>query len=91
VGEHGGVLRRGECSQWGHYFRVQLLRGWGTHIMRIFMRIFGCLGLLIAWLLAPVPMVVAAEDTTAVQAAAPSGTPSHPVEEEGDDFLNIWD
>jgi hypothetical protein len=55
------------------------------------MRVFGCLGLLIAWLLAPVTMVVAAEDTTAVQAVAPNGTPSHPVEEEGDDFLNIWD
>jgi hypothetical protein len=55
------------------------------------MRIFGYLGLLITWLLAPVLIAIAAEDTTPVQAVAPSGTPSHPAEEEGDDLLNIWD
>jgi hypothetical protein len=55
------------------------------------MRISGYLGLLIAWLLAPVSIAIAAEDTTAVEAVAPSGMQSHPVEEEGDDFLNIWD
>jgi hypothetical protein len=54
------------------------------------MRIFGCVGFLMAWLLAPAPMAIAVADTASVQAAAPNGTQSHPGEE-GEDFLNIWD
>jgi hypothetical protein len=54
------------------------------------MRIFGYLGFLIAWLLAPAPMTITVADTAAVHAVAASGTQSHIVEEE-DDLLNIWD
>lgn len=53
------------------------------------MRIFGYLGFLIVWLLAPAPTIAVA-DTAPVQAVAPSGTQSHPAEEE-EDLLNIWD
>jgi hypothetical protein len=53
------------------------------------MRIFGYLGFLIAWLLAPAPMAITVADTASVQ-AAPDGTQSHPAEER-EDFLNIWD
>jgi hypothetical protein len=74
-----------KCSQWGHYFRVLLLPGWGRHTMRI----FGYLGFLIAWLLAPAPMAITVADTV-VQAVAPDGTQSHLAEEE-EDLLNIWD
>ena len=54
------------------------------------MRIFGYLGFLIAWLLAPAPTAVAGADTASVQAVASDGTQSH-LAEEGEDFLNIWD
>jgi hypothetical protein len=54
------------------------------------MRIFGYLGFLIAWLLAPAPMAITVADTASVQAVAPDGTQSH-LAEEGEDFLNIWD
>jgi hypothetical protein len=54
------------------------------------MRIFGYLGFLIAWLLAPAPMTITVADTAPVQAVAPSGTQSH-ITEEGEDLLNIWD
>jgi hypothetical protein len=74
-----------KCSQWGHYFRVLLLPGWGRHTMRI----FGYLGFLIAWLLAPAPIAITVADTV-VQAVAPDGTQSHLAEEE-EDLLNIWD
>jgi len=54
------------------------------------MRIFGYLGFLMVWLLAPAPMAIAVADTAAVKAVAPSGTQSHSAEEELD-LLNIWD
>jgi hypothetical protein len=54
------------------------------------MRNFGCLGFLIAWLLAPAPITIAVADTASVQAVPPDGTQSH-LAEEGEDFLNIWD
>ena len=54
------------------------------------MRIFGYLGFLIVWLLAPAPMAITVADTASVQAAAPGGTQSHLTEEE-EDLLNIWD
>ncbi len=57
-----------------------------THTMRI----FGYLGFLFAWLLAPAPIAITAADTASVQAAAPDGTQSHLTEEE-EDLLNIWD
>ena len=53
------------------------------------MQIFGYLGFLIAWLLAPAPMAITVADTV-VQAVAPDGTQSHLAEEE-EDLLNIWD
>jgi len=52
------------------------------------MRIFGYLGLLIVWLLAPAPITVA--DTASVQAVAPNETQSHLAGEE-EDLLNFWD
>ncbi|MFZ0150380.1 MAG: hypothetical protein WBG18_18865 [Xanthobacteraceae bacterium] len=52
------------------------------------MRIFGYLGYLIAWLLAPAPMAITLADTASVQAVAPDGTQSDLAEE---DLLNIWD
>ena len=54
------------------------------------MRIFGYLGFLIVWLLAPAPMAIAVAETASVQAAAPDGTQSDPAGEE-EDLLNIWD
>jgi len=54
------------------------------------MRIFGYLGFLIAWLLAPAPMAITVADTLSVQAAAPDGARSHLAEAE-EDLLNIWD
>jgi hypothetical protein len=54
------------------------------------MRIFGYLGFLIAWLLAPAPMAITVADTASVKAAAPNGTQAHLAEEE-EDLLNIWD
>jgi hypothetical protein len=60
--------------------------GMGDHTMRI----FGCLGFLIPWLLAPAPMAITVADTASVQAVAPDGTQSHLAEEE-EDFLSIWD
>jgi hypothetical protein len=51
------------------------------------MRIFGYLGFLIAWLLAPAPMAITVADTASVQAVAPDETQSRLAEE---DFLNIW-
>jgi hypothetical protein len=54
------------------------------------MRIFGYLGFLIAWLLAPAPMAITVAETASVQAAAPDATQSRLAEEE-EDFLNIWD
>jgi hypothetical protein len=54
------------------------------------MRVFGCVGFLIAWLLAPAPMAITVADTASVQAVAPDGTQSHPAGEE-EDLLNIWD
>jgi hypothetical protein len=54
------------------------------------MRVFGYLGFLIAWLLAPPPMAITVEETASIQAAAPDETQSRPAEEE-EDFLNIWD
>jgi hypothetical protein len=54
------------------------------------MRIFGYLGFLIAWLLAPAPMAITVADTASVQAEAPNGTQSRLAEEE-EDLLNIWD
>jgi hypothetical protein len=54
------------------------------------MRIFGYLGFLIAWLLAPAPTAIAVADTASVQAVASDGTQSHLAEEE-EDLLNIWD
>ena len=53
------------------------------------MRIFGYLGFLIAWLLAPAPMAITVADTASVQAVAPDGTQSDLAEEE-EDLLNIW-
>jgi hypothetical protein len=53
------------------------------------MRIFGHLGFLVVWLLAPMPTITVAE-TAPIQAVATSGTQSHPAEEE-EDLLNIWD
>jgi len=53
------------------------------------MRIFGYLGFLIVWLLAPAPMAITVADTASVQ-AAPDGTQSHLAGEE-EDLLNIWD
>ena len=53
------------------------------------MRIFGYLGFLIVWLLAPAPIAIAVADTASVQAVEPDGTQSLAVEEE--DLLNIWD
>jgi hypothetical protein len=54
------------------------------------MRIFGYLGFLIVWLLAPAPMAITLADTASVQAVAPHGTQSHLSEEE-EDLLNTWD
>jgi hypothetical protein len=54
------------------------------------MQVFGYLGFLIAWLLAPAPMAITVEDTAFVQAVAPDATQSHLAEEE-EDSLNIWD
>jgi hypothetical protein len=54
------------------------------------MRIFGYLGFLIAWLLAPAPMAITVADTASVQAVASGGTQSHLAEVE-EDLLNIWD
>jgi hypothetical protein len=54
------------------------------------MRIFGYLGFLIAWLLAPTPMAITVADTASVQAVAPDGTQSQ-LAEEAEDLLNIWD
>jgi hypothetical protein len=54
------------------------------------MRIFGYLGFLIVWLLAPAPMAIAVAETASVQAVAPDGTQSEPAGEE-EDLLNIWD
>jgi hypothetical protein len=54
------------------------------------MRIFGYLGFLIVWLLAPAPMAITVADTASVQAVAPDGTESHLAGEE-EDLLNIWD
>ena len=54
------------------------------------MRIFGYLGFLIAWLLAPAPMAITVADTASVQAVAPDGTQSDLPEEE-EDLMNIWD
>jgi len=54
------------------------------------MRIFGYLGFLIVWLLAPAPMAIAVAETASVQAVAPDGTQSEPAREE-EDLLNIWD
>ena len=54
------------------------------------MRIFGYLGFLIVWLLAPAPMAITVADTAFVQAEASDGTQSHPAGEE-EDLLNIWD
>jgi hypothetical protein len=54
------------------------------------MRIFGYLGFLIVWLLAPAPMAIAVAETPSVQAVAPDGTQSLLTEEE-EDLLNIWD
>jgi hypothetical protein len=54
------------------------------------MRIFGYLGFLIVWLLAPAPMEITVADTAPVQAAALSETQSHVADEE-EDLLNIWD
>ena len=54
------------------------------------MRIFGYLGFLIAWLLAPTPMAITVAGTASVQAVAPDGTQSH-LAEEAEDLLNIWD
>ena len=52
--------------------------GMGDHTMRI----FGYLGFLIPWLLAPAPMAITVADTASVQAVAPDGTQSHLAEEE---------
>ena len=54
------------------------------------MRIFGYLGFLIVWLLAPAPMAITVADTASVQAVAPDGTQSH-LAGEDEDLLNIWD
>jgi hypothetical protein len=54
------------------------------------MRIFGYLGFLIVWLLAPAPMSIAVAETASVHAVAPDGTQSLLSEEE-EDLLNIWD
>ena len=54
------------------------------------MRIFGYLGFLVAWLLAPVPMAITLAETASVQAVASDEAQSHLVDE-GEDFLNIWD
>jgi len=51
------------------------------------MRIFGYLGFLIVWLLAPAPMAITVADTASV---ALDGTQSHLSGEE-EDLLNIWD
>jgi hypothetical protein len=54
------------------------------------MRIFGYIGFLIAWLLAPAPMAITVAHTAPVQAGAPDGTQlPQPTPEE--DLLNIWD
>jgi hypothetical protein len=54
------------------------------------MRIFGYLGFLMVWLLAPAPMAITVADTVSVQGAATDGTQSHPAGED-EDLLNIWD
>jgi len=54
------------------------------------MRIFGYLGFLIVWLLAPAPMAITLAGTASVQAGASDGTQSPPQSEE-EDLLNIWD
>jgi hypothetical protein len=54
------------------------------------MRIFGYLGFLIVWLLAPAPMAIAVAEMASVQAVAPDETQSEPAGEE-EDLLNIWD
>jgi hypothetical protein len=54
------------------------------------MRIFGYLGFLIVWLLAPAPMAITVADTASVQAVAPDGTQPH-LAGEDEDLLNIWD
>jgi hypothetical protein len=54
------------------------------------MRIFGYLGFLIAWLLAPAPMAIAVADTASVQAVAPD-EPQSLLAEGEEDLLNIWD
>jgi len=55
------------------------------------MRIFGYLGFLIVWLLAPAPTAITVADTAPVQAGAPDGTQSLPRPTPEEDLLNIWD
>ena len=66
--------------------RLTSVGEWGRYTMRI----FGYLGFLIAWLLAPAPMAIAVAETASVQAVAPDGTQSDPAGQE-EDLLNIWD
>jgi hypothetical protein len=54
------------------------------------MRVFGYLGFLIVWLLAPAPMAITVADTASVYAGASDETKSPPQSEELD-LLNIWD
>ena len=70
----------------GSLFSRLTSAGTGRNIMRI----FGYIGFLIAWLLAPAPMAITVADTAPVQAGAPDGTQlPQPTPEE--DLLNIWD
>jgi hypothetical protein len=81
----GGIARFfdavGECSQ-GHHFRVKL-RGNGNA-----MRIFGYLGFVIVWLLAPAPIAMA--ETAPVVAPDTTQSPSQPTPAELD-LLNLLD
>jgi hypothetical protein len=54
------------------------------------MRIFGYLGFLIVWLLAPAPMAITVADTASVPAGASEETQSLPQPAE-EDLLSIWD
>jgi len=54
------------------------------------MRIFGYLGFVIVWILAPAPMAITVADTASVQAGASDETQS-PLQSDEEDLLNIWD
>jgi hypothetical protein len=53
------------------------------------MRIFGYLGFLMVWLLAPAPMAITVADTVSVQGAATDGTQSHLAGEDFTEYLGL--